>query len=59
VALYKATEPASGVSFNLIDPETNERIRMQTVNVHGELVDEGHRHRTVRRRGRHRPFVLG
>jgi DNA end-binding protein Ku len=39
VALYKATEPASGVSFNLIDPETNERIRMQTVNVHGEPVE--------------------
>jgi DNA end-binding protein Ku len=28
VALYKATEPKAGVSFNLINPETKSRIRM-------------------------------
>ena len=39
VALYRGTDPAAGVSFNLIDPETNDRIRMQAVNVHGEPVD--------------------
>jgi DNA end-binding protein Ku len=31
VALYSATERASDVHFNLINPKTNNRIRMQTV----------------------------
>src|SRR5438552_17869589 len=31
VALYSATERTSDVQFNLINPKTNNRIRMQTV----------------------------
>src|SRR6476660_7755193 len=31
VALYSATERASDVHFNLINPKTNNRIKMQTV----------------------------
>src|SRR5882672_8548927 len=31
VALYTATERAAEVHFNLINPKTNDRIRMQTV----------------------------
>src|SRR5260370_32719129 len=31
VALYTATERAAEVHFNLINPKTNNRIRMQTV----------------------------
>ncbi|MCR5874348.1 Ku protein [Phenylobacterium sp. J426] len=39
VALYKATEAAKrGVSFNLIDPKTNDRIRMKPQDASGEEV---------------------
>src|SRR5689334_477078 len=31
VAIYTATERAADVHFNLINPKTNNRIRMQTV----------------------------
>src|SRR5579862_1657232 len=31
VALYSATERAAEIHFNLINPKTNNRIRMQTV----------------------------
>src|SRR5712692_11639771 len=31
VALYTATERAADVHFNMINPKTNNRIRMQTV----------------------------
>jgi len=40
VALYTATERAADVHFNLINPKTNNRIRMQTVDaVTGRAVD--------------------
>src|SRR5882757_3539393 len=40
VALYTATERAADVHFNLINPKTNNRIRMQTVDaVTGHVVD--------------------
>ncbi len=40
VALYTATERAADVHFNLINPKTNNRIRMQTVDAGtGKLVD--------------------
>jgi DNA end-binding protein Ku len=40
VALYSATERSADVHFNLINPETNNRIRMQTVDAGtGEVVD--------------------
>lgn len=39
VALYKATEAAKkGVSFNLIDPKSNDRIRMKPQDASGEEV---------------------
>lgn len=42
VALYTATEHAADVHFNLINPKTNNRIRMQTVDAGtGEVVDRG------------------
>ena len=40
VALYTATERAADVHFNLINPKTNNRIRMQTVDAGtGKAVD--------------------
>src|ERR1700750_2094882 len=40
VALYTATERAAEVHFNLINPKTNNRIRMQTVDAGtGKAVD--------------------
>jgi DNA end-binding protein Ku len=40
VALYTATERAADVHFNLINPKTNNRIRMQTVDAGtGKVVD--------------------
>ena len=40
VALYSATERAADVHFNLINPKTNNRIRMQTVDAGtGKAVD--------------------
>src|SRR5688572_33062875 len=40
VALYTATERAADVHFNLINPKTNNRIRMQTVDAGtGRAVD--------------------
>src|SRR5512146_197177 len=40
VALYTATERNADVHFNLINPKTNNRIRMQTVDaVTGRAVD--------------------
>jgi DNA end-binding protein Ku len=40
VSLYTATERSADVHFNLINPETNNRIRMQTVDAGtGEVVD--------------------
>jgi DNA end-binding protein Ku len=40
VALYTATESAAEIKFNLINPETNNRIRMQTVDAGtGEVVE--------------------
>jgi DNA end-binding protein Ku len=40
VALYSATERAADVHFNLINPKTNNRIRMQTVDAGtGKVVD--------------------
>jgi DNA end-binding protein Ku len=42
VALYTATERAADVHFNLINPKTNNRIRMQTVDAGtGKVVDRG------------------
>ena len=42
VALYTATERTSDVHFNLINPKTNNRIRMQTVDAGtGKTVDRG------------------
>jgi DNA end-binding protein Ku len=42
VALYTATERSADVHFNLINPKTNNRIRMQTVDAGtGEVVDRG------------------
>lgn len=40
VALYAATERSADIHFNLINPETNNRIRMQTVDAGtGEVVE--------------------
>ena len=40
VALYTATERAADVHFHLINPATNNRIRMQTVDAgSGDAVD--------------------
>jgi len=40
VALYTATERAADIHFHLINPETNNRIRMQTVDARtGDVVD--------------------
>jgi len=39
VALYKATEARTGVSFNMIDPVTKDRVRQQLVNSRGDVVD--------------------
>ena len=40
VALYTATERSADIHFNMINPETNNRIRMQTVDAGtGEPVD--------------------
>src|SRR6201999_320883 len=40
VALYTATERTADVQFNLINPKTNKRIRMQTVDAGtGRAVD--------------------
>jgi len=40
VALYTATESAAEIRFNLINPKTNNRIRMQTVDAGtGEVVE--------------------
>src|SRR5258708_38986931 len=40
VALYTATERAADVHFNLINPKTNNRIRMQSVDAGtGDVVD--------------------
>src|SRR3977135_479259 len=40
VALYTATERAADVHFNMINPRTNNRIRMQTVDAGtGDVVD--------------------
>jgi len=40
VALYTATERAADVHFHLINPKTNNRIRMQTIDADtGEVVD--------------------
>ncbi|MFZ5781993.1 MAG: Ku protein [Pseudomonadota bacterium] len=42
VALYTATEHSADVHFNLINPKTHNRIRMQTVDAGtGEVVDRG------------------
>ena len=42
VALYTATERSADVHFNLINPKTNNRIRMQTVDAGtGEAVERG------------------
>ena len=42
VALYPATSEAETVRFNLINPETNNRIRMQTLDAGtGEPVKRG------------------
>jgi len=40
VALYTATESAAEIRFNLINPKTNNRIKMQTIDAGtGEVVD--------------------
>jgi DNA end-binding protein Ku len=40
VALYTATERAADVHFNMINPKTNNRIRMQTVDAGtGDVVE--------------------
>src|SRR5215471_1366530 len=40
VALYTATESAAEIRFNLINPKTNNRIRMQTIDAGtGEVVE--------------------
>ncbi|WP_421995727.1 Ku protein [Reyranella sp.] len=42
VSLYTATERAADVHFNLINPKTNNRIRMQTVDAGtGDVVERG------------------
>jgi len=42
VALYTATERAADVHFNLINPKTNNRIRMQTIDAGtGKVVERG------------------
>ena len=63
VALYSATERNADIHFNLINPKTNNRIRMQTVDAGtGKAVDRadlvrgfdqhGFRARTSARHGR-------
>src|SRR6185369_459247 len=43
VALYTATERSAEVHFNLINPKTNNRIRMQTVDAGtGDVVERSH-----------------